>query len=50
MIPLTNEEYKSYVHYHNHKYTYDKNYPNVWGHCHSIGKYRGATLTIFNLK
>ena len=45
MIPLTNKECKSYVHYHNH----DKNYPKIRSHCH-LDKYRGAALTIFNIK
>ena len=50
MMPLINVEYKSYVHYHNYKYTHNKNYPKVRGHWDYIGKYRGAALGIFNSK
>ena len=56
MIPLTNEENKSY---HTQKIchickrdfsTDDKNYYKVRDHCHYTGKYRGAAHNICNLR
>ena len=32
------------------KFTKDKNYRKVRGHCHCVGKYRGAAQSICNLK
>ena len=59
MMPLTNEEQKSYLNQANchickrkfeDKYTNDKKYHRVRDHCYCTGKYRGATHSICNLK
>ena len=58
-IPLTNEEYESYLNQRNchicktklgRKDTTDKNYRKVKDHCHYTGYYRGAAHIVCNLR
>ena len=54
MIPLTNEEIKSYekqkvCHTSKEKFYYDKNQIKVRGHCHYTGKFREVAHSKCNL-